>query len=74
MRELLAKLVGKKIDLFCGGTSSLRGKLVKVDEGVAHMVDEDDQMFYVSVERIIALSEARSGDQRAGFVVGFRGK
>jgi hypothetical protein len=72
MQELLAKMVGKKIDLFCGGTSSLRGKLVKVDEGVAHMVDEDDQMFYVAVERIIALSESRSGEQRAGFVVGFR--
>ncbi|MDT5293964.1 MAG: hypothetical protein QOJ76_844 [Acidobacteriota bacterium] len=72
MRELLAKLVGKKVDLFCGGTSSLRGKLVKVDEGVAHMVDDDDQMFYVAVERIIALSESRSGEQRAGFVVGFR--
>lgn len=72
MRELLAKLVGKKIDIFCGGTSSLRGKLVKVDEGVAHLVDDDDQMFYVAVERIIVLSETRSGDQRAGFVVGFR--
>ena len=72
MREILAKLVGKKIDLFCGGTSSLRGKLVKVEGDVAHMVDEDDQMFYVNVERIIVLSETRSGDQRAGFVVGFR--
>jgi hypothetical protein len=72
MRELLAKLVGKKIDLYCGGTSSLRGKLVKVDDGVAHLVDEDDQMFYVALERIIALSESRTGEQRAGFVVGFR--
>lgn len=72
MRELLAKMVGKKIDLFCGGTSSLRGKLVKVDDGVAHLVDEDDQMFYVALERIVALSESRSGEQRAGFVVGFR--
>ncbi|PYS85128.1 MAG: hypothetical protein DMF67_02410 [Acidobacteria bacterium] len=71
MREILVKLVGKKIDLFCGGTSSLRGKLVKVDEGVAHMVDEDDQMFYVAVERIIVVSESHTGDQRAGFV-GFR--
>ena len=74
MRELMAKMVGKKIDLFCGGTSSLRGKLVKVDEGVAHMVDDDDQMFYVSIERIIVFSETKTGDQRAGFVVGFRGK
>ncbi|MBC7932552.1 MAG: hypothetical protein H7Z38_18490 [Rubrivivax sp.] len=72
MRELLAKMVGKKVDLYCGGTSSLRGKLVKVDDGVAHLVDEDDQMFYVALERIVALSESRSGEQRAGFVVGFR--
>ena len=74
MREFLAKMVGKKLDIFCGGTSSLRGKLVKVDEGVAHMVDEDDQMFYVAVERIIVFSESKRGDERAGFTVGFRGK
>ncbi|HYH84067.1 MAG TPA: MM0924 family protein [Pyrinomonadaceae bacterium] len=72
MRELLTKMVGKKIDLFCGGTSSLRGKVVKVEDGVVHLVDEDDQMFYVAIERVIALSESRSGEQRAGFVVGFR--
>jgi len=72
MREILMKLVGKKVDIFCGGRSSLRGKLVKVEGDVAHMVDEDDQMFYVAIERIIVLSETRSGDQRAGFVVGFR--
>jgi uncharacterized 2Fe-2S/4Fe-4S cluster protein (DUF4445 family) len=72
MREILAKLVGKKIDIFCGGTSSLRGKLVKVEGDVAHMVDEDDHMFYVNVERIIVLSETRAGETRAGFVLGFR--
>ena len=72
MREILAKLVGKKVDLFCGGNSSLRGKLVKVEGDVAHMVDEDDHMFYVAVERIIVLSETHAGEQRAGFVVGFR--
>jgi hypothetical protein len=72
MREILAKLVGKKVDIFCGGTSSLRGKLVKVEGDVAHMVDEDDQMFYVNIERIIVFSETRTGEQRAGFVLGFR--
>ncbi len=65
MQELLAKMVGKKLDMFCGGTSSLRGKLVKVDEGVAHMVDEDDQMFYVAVERIIVFSETKYGRRSA---------
>jgi hypothetical protein len=72
MRDILVKLVGKKIDLFCGGTSSLRGKLVKVDDGVAHLVDEDDQMFYVAVERVVVVSESQAGEHRAGFVVGFR--
>ena len=71
MRELLAKMVGKKLDMYCGGASSLRGKLVKVDEGVAHFVDEDDRMFYVAVERIVVLSETRESEQRAGFVTGF---
>ena len=74
MRELLAKLVGKKIDVFCGGTSSLRGKLVKVDEGVAHMVDEDDQMFYVAIDRIIVVSEERDSEPKAGFITGFSRK
>ena len=72
MKEILAKLVGKKVDMFCGGTSNLRGKLVKVEGDVAHMVDEDDHMFYVSIERIIVITETRAGDQRAGFVLGFR--
>ena len=71
MRELLAKMVGKKLDVFCGGASSLRGKLVSVDEGVAHLVDDDDRMFYVSIERIAVFSEARESEQRAGFVTGF---
>ena len=71
MRELLLKMVGKKLDIFCGGASSLRGKLVKVDETVAHLVDEDDRMFYVSVERIVVFSESPGSEQRAGFVTGF---
>jgi hypothetical protein len=71
MRELLAKMVGKRLDIFCGGASSLRGKLVKVDDGVAHLVDEDDRMLYVSVERVVVFSETRESDQRAGFVTGF---
>jgi small nuclear ribonucleoprotein (snRNP)-like protein len=71
MRELLAKMVGKKVDIFCGGSSSLRGKLVKVDDTVAHLVDEDDRMFYVSIERVVVFSESPGSEQRAGFVKGF---
>jgi len=71
MRELLVKMVGKKLDIYCGGTSSLRGKLVKVDETVAHLVDDDDRVFYVAIERVVVFSESREAEQRAGFVTGF---
>jgi acyl-[acyl carrier protein]--UDP-N-acetylglucosamine O-acyltransferase len=31
MRDLLSKLIDKEVDVVCTGTSSLRGKVVKVD-------------------------------------------
>ncbi|MCA1633486.1 MAG: hypothetical protein LC802_07150 [Acidobacteria bacterium] len=71
MREFLSKMVGKKINIFCGGPN-FKGKVVKVDEGVVHMVNDDDQMFYVAVDRIIVVSEEHEAEQKAGFITGFR--
>ncbi len=71
MREFLTKMVGKKLDVFCGGTSSLRGKVVKVEESVVHLVDEDDHLFYVAIDRIAVISEAKEREKNAGFVSGF---
>lgn len=70
MQELIAKMVGKKLDVFCGGVANLRGKVVKVDSGVLHLVGEDDQMFYVAIEKIVVVNEIRTSDQRAGFLSG----
>ena len=74
MREFLTKMVGKKLDIYCGGTSSLSGKVVKVEEGVVHLVDEDDRMLYVAIDRIAVVSESREREKNAGFVSGFTGK
>jgi hypothetical protein len=74
MREFLTKMVGKKLDVYCGGTSSLSGKVVKVEESVVHLVDEDDRMYYVAIDRIAVVSEAREREKNAGFVSGFTGK
>ena len=68
MEELLTKLVGRRLDLNCGGGSSLRGMAVKVEKGVLHLVDDGDQMCYVAVARIAAVWEARENETRAGFV------
>lgn len=68
MNELLSSFIGKRLDIYCGGMSSVRGKALKIDGGVLHLVDDDDHMFYVAVERIIVFSESRESEQRVGFI------
>jgi hypothetical protein len=69
MKEFLSKMVGRKVDVFCGGTASLRGEIVKVEGGVLHLKDEEGQMCYVAVEKIAVVWEAREDEKRAGFFV-----
>jgi len=68
MQNLLSKLLGKKIDVYCGGGSSLRGEVLKVEEGVLHLKDSDDKTCYVAIEKITVVWEAREDEHRAGFV------
>ncbi|HKQ99071.1 MAG TPA: MM0924 family protein [Pyrinomonadaceae bacterium] len=68
MQEFLSKMIGRKIDIFCGGASSLRGEVMKVEGGVLHLKDDDHQMCFVAVEKIAVVWEAREDEKRAGFV------
>ena len=68
MQEFLSKMVGRKIDIFCGGASSLRGDVVKVEAGVLHLRDDEQQMCYVAIDKIAVVWEAREDEKRAGFV------
>ncbi len=69
MREFLSKMVGKRVDVYCGGASSMRGKILKVEGGVLHMKDEDGQTCYVAVDHIMVVWETRENEQtRPGFV------
>jgi hypothetical protein len=68
MQELLSKMIGKKIDVYCGGASSLRGDVVKVEEGVLHLKDSDDKTCFVAVDKIVVIWEAKDEEHRAGFV------
>ena len=69
MQELLSTMIGRRLDVFCGGTASLRGEVVKVAGGVLHLRDEEDQTCYVAIERIAVVWEARENEKpHAGFV------
>jgi hypothetical protein len=68
MQKFLERMVGTKVDVFCGGASSLRGEIVEVEEGVLHLKDADHKMCFVAIDKIIAVWAARDEEHRAGFV------
>jgi hypothetical protein len=68
MEQFLSKLIGKKIDVYCGGASSLRGEVVKVEGGVLHLKDSDKRMCFVAIDKIMVIWDARDEEHRAGFV------
>ncbi|HEX8846907.1 MAG TPA: MM0924 family protein [Pyrinomonadaceae bacterium] len=67
MKEFLSKMVGRRVDVVCGGAARLRGEIVKVEGGVLHLKDDEQQMCYVAVEKIAVVWEAREDEKRAGF-------
>lgn len=70
MTEFLSRMIGRKIDVFCGGASSLRGEVLKVEGGVLQLKDDDDMMCYVAIDKIAVVWEAKDSEHRAGFVSG----
>lgn len=70
MQELLSNLIGKKIDVYCGGSSSLRGEVMKVENGVLQLQDMDKKICFIAIEKIVVIWEARDDNHRAGFVSG----
>lgn len=68
MQQFLSTMIGKKIDVFCGGVSSLRGEIMKVEDGVLHLKDTDQRMCFVQIDKIQVVWDARDDDHRAGFV------
>jgi hypothetical protein len=61
-------MIGNKIDVYCGGASSMRGEVVKVEGGVLHLRDNDKKMCFVAIDKITVVWDARDEEHRAGFV------
>jgi hypothetical protein len=70
MQEFLSKMIGRKVDVFCVGTARLRGEIIKVEGGVLHLKDDEQQICYVAIEKITVVWDAREEEKRAGFVSG----
>ena len=70
MQEFLSRMVGRRIDIFCGGASSLRGEVMKVEGGVLQLRDDEQKMCYVAIDKIAVVWDAHDDERRAGFVSG----
>ena len=68
MHELLAKMIDQEVDVVCMGASSLRGKVMKVENGVLHLKDDEDNVCYVSIDKVVAVWEKRDKDRHPGFI------
>lgn len=68
MEQLLAKLTGREIEVVCSGASSLRGTCVSVASGVLELKDDDDEICYIAVEKIVAVWEKKDKSRHPGFV------
>jgi hypothetical protein len=68
MHELLSRLIDHEVDIVCTGTSSLRGRIVQVEEGVVQLKDDAENVCYVAIDKIVAVWEKRDKDRHPGFV------
>lgn len=68
MQELLLKLIGKEIDVVCAGAASLRGKVIKAADGVLELKDEQGEVCYVAIDKIVVVWAKRDKDRHPGFI------
>lgn len=68
MEELLKGLIGKKLDINAGAGSIFNGELKSVENGIAVVLNDDDQTLYVSILSIRAVAESSSSQSRPGFI------
>lgn len=69
MNEFLKQLMGKKIDISCGSTATVRGDVVDVKDGILYLRDEHERVAYVAIDKIAVVWECKDSATRPGFVV-----
>jgi len=68
MQQLLSKLIDQEIDIVCTGAASLRGKVMRAADGVLELKDEQGEVCYVAIDKIVVVWEKRDKDRHPGFI------
>lgn len=68
MKSLLESRIGKEIEISCGGVA-LSGKITRVSGDILE-IEKDDHTFYVNIEKIVVMCDAREKKNRStGFIL-----
>ncbi|GIU82655.1 MAG: hypothetical protein D6687_05970 [Acidobacteria bacterium] len=68
MENFLVQLQGKKVDVACGESAVIRGEIVKAQDGILYLRDEDERQIYVAIDKIAAVWEVKENHHRPGLV------
>lgn len=68
METLLKGLIGKRADLICGSSVAFRGKLKSVENGLVQIEAENGKIYFVALDRVVAVSEEADAVSRPGFI------
>ncbi len=69
MEEFLKQLMGKEIDVSCGGgAATVRGDVVDVKDGVLYLRDDQERVAYIAIEKIAVIWEVKPHSSRPGFI------
>lgn len=71
MKEILASRIGKEIDVSFGA-GAVSGKVIKIEGNILYL-EKDDQNYYVDIEKIVAVWDAKEKNEKKVKSTGFFG-
>jgi hypothetical protein len=68
MEDLIKNLAGKQINVLCGPAVSFRGNALESANGLLKLQSEEDDEWYISIDKIVAICEVSESHSRPGFI------
>ena len=69
VKAILESRIGKEVDVSFGG-GGVSGKVIKIEDDILYL-EKDDQSYYVRVDKIVAVWDAKDKNEKKSKSPGF---
>lgn len=69
MKHILSSYLNTTIEVYVGGTLTIKGKLLDIIGDLVKLQTEDETICYVPLDKIHMVSEVKDKDKPVGFVI-----